>query len=74
MRRGIVKTLNDNELTRLLKRVNTLPPAVRRAFTLRKVYDLPYPDIAARLNITVPDVERLLAEAVVRVAEALDAQ
>ena len=62
----------DEELARLLVQVNALPQAVRRAFTLRKVYDLPYPDIAARLQLTVPEVERLLAEAVVRLAEALE--
>ncbi|HEY4214478.1 MAG TPA: sigma factor-like helix-turn-helix DNA-binding protein [Steroidobacteraceae bacterium] len=60
------------ELARLLVQVNALPPAVRRAFTLRKVYELGYPDIAARLHMTVPEVEQLLAEAVVRLAEALE--
>ena len=67
-----MKTLHDNELTRLLARVNTLPPAVRQAFTLRKVYELSYAEIAARLHITVPEVERLLAEAVVKLAESLE--
>ncbi|HEY4214490.1 MAG TPA: sigma-70 region 4 domain-containing protein [Steroidobacteraceae bacterium] len=60
------------ELAGLLVQVNALPPVVRRAFTLRKVYELEYPDIAARLHITVPEVEQLLAEAVVRLAESLE--
>ena len=57
-------TKDQAELTRLIGFANALPQAVRRAFTLRKVYDLTYPEIAARLNLTVADVESLLTEAV----------
>ncbi len=64
--------MTDTELVRLVVLANALPQAVRRAFTLRKVYDLSYPEIAARLNLTVEEVEELLVQAVLAIGESLD--
>ncbi len=54
--------------------VASLPEDVRRAFTLRKVYGLSYPQIAARLDLTIADVENLLTHAVLKINEGLDAK
>jgi DNA-directed RNA polymerase specialized sigma24 family protein len=47
---------------------------VRRTYTLRKVYDLSYPEIVARLNLTVAEVENLLVQAVLTSQESSDAK
>lgn len=52
----------------------TTDPSHRWAFILPKVYELTYPEIAARLNLTVADVENLLTHAVLKINEGSDAK
>ncbi|HEY4211854.1 MAG TPA: sigma-70 region 4 domain-containing protein [Steroidobacteraceae bacterium] len=65
---------HDPEIARLTKCVQSLPMDVRRTYTLRKVYDLSYPEIVARLNLTVAEVENLLVQAVLTSQESSDAK
>lgn len=43
--------------------INALPPMLREVFFLYRTEDLAYPDIAARLALTVPQVEAHLCDA-----------
>jgi DNA-directed RNA polymerase specialized sigma24 family protein len=58
------------ERRRLQAVVDQLPADTRRVFTLRKVYDLSVPDIAARLGLSVHEVEEHLVAAVLAFARA----
>ena len=52
--------------------VEALPSMVRDVFLLVRVSDIDYNVIATLLNITVTQVEQYLADALVRIAHALD--
>ena len=63
----------DPQMRWLTEFAQSLPVDVRRAFTLRKVHALSYPQIAARLNLTVEEVQDLLVQALLKLGESLDA-
>ncbi|HEY4215116.1 MAG TPA: sigma-70 region 4 domain-containing protein [Steroidobacteraceae bacterium] len=65
---------HDPEMARLTKCAQSLPTDVRRAFTLRKVYELSYPEIATHLNLTIAEIEDLLVQAVLTLDKTLDAK
>ena len=60
-----------DELRRLQAIVETLPPQCRRVFLLRRVQELSFQDIAARMTLSVSTVEKHLARAVMLVAKAM---
>ena len=53
----------DRELRRLRRRLDTMPDAERQVFDRARYRDLDYIEIAAELDITVAEVERLMASA-----------
>ena len=59
------------ELVRLAAAIDTLPMAERAVYLLGAVDRLDYPQIAFRLGLSVADVERLTASAVLAVDRAL---
>jgi len=52
--------------------VAELPEPTRTIFLAHRRDDMPYPDIAAWLGLTVPDVERHVGTAIATIAGALD--
>ncbi|MES2902939.1 MAG: RNA polymerase sigma factor [Pseudomonadota bacterium] len=54
--------------------VETLPPRMRQVFILHRIDELSYKQIAAHLDISVRTVEWHIAEAIVRISRALDAE
>lgn len=52
--------------------VDALPPRTREVFKLHRIDGLQYKEIAERLDISVRTVEWHIAEAIVRIGEALD--
>ena len=58
------------EIARLCALTARLPADTRRVVTLRKVYELSVPDIAARLGLSAHDVEQHLVAAVLAFARA----
>jgi len=63
----------SRELQRWQAVVNQLRADTRRVFTLRKVYELSVPDIAARLGLSAHDVEQHLVAAVLAFDRAAQA-
>jgi RNA polymerase sigma factor (sigma-70 family) len=63
--------IGRDELQRLRTAIAELPLQCRRAFTLRKVYDLPMAAIADRLGISVSMVEKHVAKGLRLCAERL---
>lgn len=53
----------DPELLRLRRALDTMPEAERQVFDRARYRDLDYLEIAAELDITVAEVERLMAGA-----------
>ena len=60
------------ELVRLATAIDTLPMAERAVYLLGAVDGLDYPRIGFRLGLSVEEVERLTASAVLAVSLALD--
>ena len=60
-----------DDLAPILKIVNTLPVMTRRVFTLRKVYALPFSEIAAHLQLSVAEVETHLIDAALACTKGL---
>lgn len=60
-----------DELRRLARLVQELPPQCRKVFTLRKIYDLSPHAIAERLGLSVSTVEKHLVKALRRCSEGL---
>ena len=67
------RSVHDAPVNDLVAIVRTLPTDTRQVLTLRKVYGLTYSDIAARLAMSVADVERHLVTAVLACDRALEA-
>jgi RNA polymerase sigma factor (sigma-70 family) len=61
----------QDEIAQLSAAINTLPPARRRVFILKKVYGHSQAEIAQRLNITANTVEQHLSKGLRGVARAL---
>ena len=56
--------LEDHEIREVLQReIKHIPPLFRNVLLLRDVQELPMPDVAARLNITVPAAKSRLLRA-----------
>jgi RNA polymerase sigma-70 factor (ECF subfamily) len=56
--------LGDQQLVRLLEReISRIPPLLRDVVILRDVQQLPMPDVAARLGLTVPAAKSRLGRA-----------
>lgn len=53
----------NSELRRLRLRLDSMPEAERQVFERARFRDLDYLQIAAELDITVAEVERLMASA-----------
>jgi len=62
-----------DELRRLQRVLDTLPPQQRRVFLMRRVQELSPREIAAQLRLSVSTVEKHLARAMVAVTRALGA-
>jgi DNA-directed RNA polymerase specialized sigma24 family protein len=62
------------ELVRLAAAIDTLPMAERAVYLLGAVDGLDYPRIGFRLGLSVDEVERLTASAVLAVSLALDGE
>lgn len=62
-----------DELRRLQKVLDSLPPQPRRVFLMRRVQDLSPQEIAVELRLSVSTVEKHLAKAMVAVTHALGA-
>jgi RNA polymerase sigma factor (sigma-70 family) len=54
--------MSRDELRRLQETVAAMPEAMRRAFTLRKVYGLSPPQIAEQLGVSISSVEKYLTK------------
>jgi DNA-directed RNA polymerase specialized sigma24 family protein len=65
-------SVHDPAVAHLVQFVRTLPTDTRRVFTLRKVYGVPYADIAARLTMSVAEVERHLTKAAIAYERSLE--
>ena len=65
---------SHQELALLSEVVAELPARIRQAFTLRRIYGLSQPEIAAHMGISEATVEQLLTRAVRRCADALFAR
>ena len=66
--------VSQTEAARLHEALATLPAAERRVFLLHAAESMDYPAIADRLSITVHEVERLLAAALVLLDRHLSAR
>lgn len=53
----------DPELARLRQRLDTMPQAEREVFERARFRNLDYLQIAAELDVTIAEVERLMAGA-----------
>ena len=60
------------DLVRLAAAIDTLPMAERAVYLLGAVDGLDYPRIGFRLGLSVEEIERLTASAVLAVSLALD--
>jgi RNA polymerase sigma-70 factor (ECF subfamily) len=60
------------ELARVAKALEGLPPRCRAAFELHRFGNLSYAQIAHRMGISISMVEKHVAEALLRLADALD--
>lgn len=65
------EAIGRDELQQLREAIADLPAQCRRAFTLRKVYDLPMAVVAKELGISVSMVERHVAKGLRLCAERL---
>lgn len=59
------------ELSRLAKQIEALPPKCRQAFILRKVHGLSQRDVAAKMAISENTVEKHMAKAMMLLAVAI---
>ena len=53
----------EQQLDRLMKSVESLPPRCQQAFVLSRFHDMSYPEIAKRCGISVKMVEKHIAKA-----------
>lgn len=60
-----------DELRRLQQVVETLPTQCRRVFLMRRIDELPFEEIAARLSLSVSTVEKHLSKAMARLTFAM---
>lgn len=61
-----------DELVQVADTIGRLPDPMRRAMTLRMVYNFDHDAIAARMRIPLEEVEQLLADAAIRIKNALE--
>ena len=67
----MTEDLNRRGRARMWRAVSRLPLGPREVFILHAVDELDYPAVAERLGNGVADVERELAEAIVRISRYL---
>jgi len=66
--------LADEEMYLLSVAIEQLTQQVKTAFVLRKVYDLSYIEIAARMNLSVRTIEKHVANGLAKVAVSMRKQ
>lgn len=65
-------TFSDREeLTRVLKAVETLPPQCRKVVVMRRIEDVPPAEVARRLGLSLSTVEKHLARGLALLADRL---
>jgi RNA polymerase sigma factor (sigma-70 family) len=70
----IAETEQRESLRRLVEDVRRLPEQQRSALLMREIVGMPYADLAAALDVTVPAVKSLLVRARMGLAQAAEAR
>ncbi|HZG31849.1 MAG TPA: RNA polymerase sigma factor, partial [Sphingopyxis sp.] len=65
--------IGQQEYLRVVEAISKLPPRAREAFQLHRFENLTYQAIAQRMGISKESVKELMHRAIVRLAEAMEA-
>ncbi len=66
------RLISREEMTRINKAINDLPPRCKQVFVLAKIEKLPYKEIATMLDISVKTINIHVAKALEHIATALE--